>query len=111
MQRWATSVLLPDFKPRQFEYSPHTPGIIVFGTLEGEVIVADHSGEEPIIRAFLDEGQMSRDRRDSILGLCWMRHERSRFLVGSSQGMLKLVDFEAESEPILQSYDDFEELK
>ena len=110
MEHWATKVLLPEFKPRQFEYSPHVDGRLVLGTLEGEVIVADHAAEQPIVRAFLGEGELSQDRQDSILGLCWLRHDASRFVVGSSRGKLKMVDFTVEEKPIVQEYDDFAEL-
>ncbi|CAN0433831.1 unnamed protein product, partial [Ectocarpus sp. 12 AP-2014] len=35
---------------------------------------------------------LSKDKHDSILGLCWMKRSPSRFIVGSSRGCLRLCD-------------------
>lgn len=53
--------------PRQFEYHPLDPSLMVYGTLDGEVVVLNHESGK-ILRYIPSHGAQS-----SILGLCWLR--------------------------------------
>ena len=89
MNSWKTTSLCPGFRPRQFEYSPHIPELLVFGTLRGEVCVVDHR-KNRIVAADLGVTQKA---DDSILGLCWLnRTDHNLFVTGSSKGVLKLCE-------------------
>ena len=89
MNSWKTTSLCPGFRPRQFEYSPHIPELLVFGTLRGEVCVVDHR-KNHIVAADLGVTQKA---DDSILGLCWLnRTDHNLFVTGSSKGVLKLCE-------------------
>jgi hypothetical protein len=84
MQDLTVSLLCPGrWKPRQFEFHPTAPGVTLFGTLKGEAIVAD--GASNSVMCQINTG-VSNSKRDSILGLCWLRRHESRFVVGSSHG-------------------------
>ena len=67
MQAWGTRVVCEgsNFRPRQFEYHPTQEGLLLFGTIRGDVVAVDvREGE--VLRSF-SEG-LSKDRHDSILG-------------------------------------------
>jgi hypothetical protein len=68
---------------RQFEYHPHLENVILFGTLRGEAVIADASTNEVITEI---KTGLSRDKRDSLLGLCWLKRHPSLFVAGSSHG-------------------------
>jgi len=53
--------------PRQFEYHPLDPSLMVFGTLDGEVVVLNHESGK-IFRYIPSNGSQS-----TILGLCWLK--------------------------------------
>jgi len=67
MQSWRTQVLCEGagLRPRQFEYHPTHPNLVLFGTIRGQVVVADAETGIPI-KAF--KGGLARDHHDSILG-------------------------------------------
>ncbi|KAG5177963.1 quinon protein alcohol dehydrogenase-like superfamily, partial [Tribonema minus] len=85
MQNLSINLLCPGhkYKPRQFEFHPDRRDVVVFGTLRGEAIIADASSNQIISQ--ISTG-LSEHRRDSILGLCWLRRHSLRYVVGSSAG-------------------------
>ena len=89
MKSWKHQVLCPGFRARQFEYNPHYPELMVFGTLRGEVVVADHN-QNKVVAADL---AVTQHAHDSILGLCWLhRTDHNMFVTGTSRGVLKLCE-------------------
>jgi hypothetical protein len=54
------------YRPRQFEYSPNVAGLMVVGTLSGEVVVLNHETES-LVGAVQTIGAPH-----SILGLSWL---------------------------------------
>ncbi|CAM9662216.1 unnamed protein product [Scytosiphon promiscuus] len=90
MQSWKTKVICAGrYRPRQFEYHPLHEDVVVFGTLRGEAVVADVASNS--VCSSIPSG-LSKDKHDSILGLCWLKQSPSRFVVGSSHGHLRLCD-------------------
>eukprot|EP00949_MAST-11_sp_MAST-11-sp1_P004005 g4005.t1 len=83
---WSYDTLCPGFKPRQFEYHPTDPRLLVFGTIHGEVVVVDHLSDA-ILSSNMD---IAGNAMDSVLGLCWLNRSPDRFVMGSSRGVLKL---------------------
>ncbi|CAL5209852.1 unnamed protein product [Lathyrus oleraceus] len=74
------------FRPRQFEYHPSDSSLMVFGTLDGEVVVINHESEH-IVSYIPSLGAMN-----SVLGLCWLKKYPSKLIAGSDNGSLKLYD-------------------
>ncbi|XP_057964053.1 protein DWD HYPERSENSITIVE TO UV-B 1 isoform X2 [Malania oleifera] len=74
------------FRPRQFEYHPSNSSLMVFGTLDGEVIVVNHENGR-IVSYIPSLGAMN-----SVLGLCWLKNYPSKLIAGSDNGSLKLYD-------------------
>ncbi|KAL5556852.1 hypothetical protein UlMin_039088 [Ulmus minor] len=72
--------------PRQFEYHPSDPSLMVFGTLGGEIIAINHENGNTI-RYIPSMGEMS-----SVLGLCWLKKHPSKLVAGSDNGSLRLFD-------------------
>ncbi|KAJ9170607.1 hypothetical protein P3X46_018703 [Hevea brasiliensis] len=73
-------------RPRQFEYHPSDSSLMVFGTLDGEVVVVNHENGK-IVGFIPSTGAMN-----SVLGLCWLKMYPSKLLAGSDNGSLKLFD-------------------
>lgn len=85
------SVFLDDrrkFRPRQFEYHPSNPSLMVFGTLDGEVVAVNHESEK-IVSYIPSLGAMN-----SVLGLSWLKKYPSKLIAGSDNGSLKLYDIQ-----------------
>ncbi|KAL8541533.1 hypothetical protein ACS0TY_002707 [Phlomoides rotata] len=75
-------------RPRQFEYHPTDSSLMVFGTLDGEVIVINHESDK-IISYIPSLGAMN-----SVLGLCWLKKYPSKIIAGSDNGTLRLYDIQ-----------------
>ncbi|XP_057788176.1 protein DWD HYPERSENSITIVE TO UV-B 1 isoform X2 [Salvia miltiorrhiza] len=100
------------FRPRQFEYHPTDSSLMVFGTLDGEVVVINHESEK-IVSYIPSLGAMN-----SVLGLCWLKKYPSKLIAGSDNGSLRLYDIQhmpATSRGMHQSrgnviFDEFDQL-
>ncbi|KAK1395108.1 LRRcap domain-containing protein [Heracleum sosnowskyi] len=76
------------FRPRQFEYHPSNSSLMVFGTLDGEVVAINHESEK-IVSYIPSLGAMN-----SVLGLSWLKKYPSKLIAGSDNGSLKLYDIQ-----------------
>lgn len=74
------------FRPRQFEYHPTNPSLMVFGTLDGELLVINHESQK-LVGYLPSVGTL-----DSIIGLCWLKKYPSKLIAGSDNGSLQLYD-------------------
>lgn len=89
------------FRPRQFEYHPSISSLMVFGTLDGEVVVLNHESET-VICYIPTLGAMN-----SVLGLCWLKKHPSKLIAGSDNGSLKLYDVRHTSQMVRGVYNGF----
>ncbi|RZS08834.1 hypothetical protein BHM03_00039860 [Ensete ventricosum] len=102
------------FRPRQFEYHPTDPRLMVFGTLDGELVVINHESEK-LVGYLPSVGALN-----SILGLCWLKKHPSKLIAGSDNGSLqmydvcempsKLTDRFCTMDASMHTFDDFEQL-
>ncbi|KAG6419004.1 hypothetical protein SASPL_121212 [Salvia splendens] len=76
------------FRPRQFEYHPTDSRLMIFGTLDGEVVVINHESEK-IVSYVPSLGAMN-----SVLGLCWLKRYPSKLIAGSDNGSLRLYEIQ-----------------
>jgi hypothetical protein len=68
----ATFQLNRKCRPRQFEYHPTDPSLMVFGTLHGEVVVINHESDKIVGHV------QSNSSTHSILGLCWLNKDPNK---------------------------------
>ncbi|OVA00996.1 WD40 repeat [Macleaya cordata] len=100
------------FRPRQFEYHPAMPSLMVFGTLDGEIVVINHESGKLV--GYLP----SLGTLNSVLGLCWLRRFPSKLIAGSDNGSLQLYDINQMPSVVTERhyssdaviFDDFEQL-
>ncbi|XP_058080364.1 protein DWD HYPERSENSITIVE TO UV-B 1 isoform X2 [Magnolia sinica] len=103
-----------NFRPRQFEYHPSNPCLMVFGTLDGELVVINHESGK-LVGYLPSVGALH-----SILGLSWLKSYPSKLIAGSDNGSLQLYDICQMPSTItdrfcstaaaLFNFDDFEQL-
>ncbi|XP_077233722.1 transducin family protein / WD-40 repeat family protein isoform X2 [Tasmannia lanceolata] len=74
------------FRPRQFEYHPSDPSLMVFGTLDGELVVINHESGK-LVGYLQSVGALH-----SVLGLCWLKKYPSKLIAGSDNGSLQLYN-------------------
>lgn len=99
-------------RPRQFEYHPSNSRLMVFGTLDGEIVVINNENGK-VVGYVPSNGAMN-----SILGLCWLKNHPSKLLAGSDNGCLKLFDIDLMPPKVADTkcnsgvvnFDDFEPL-
>lgn len=85
------------FRPRQFEYHPSDASLMVFGTLDGEVVVINHESGKIVGHV------QSVGANHSILGLCWLNKDPSKLIAGSDNGTLQLYDVNRMRSTVLPS--------
>ena len=87
---WDFNLLTHRQFPRQFELHPSKEEL-VFGTIAGHVYhaaFADGAASAQVRNL----GHFGDGKLDSILGLCWLRRDASRFVAGSSRGAIVCGD-------------------
>ncbi|RHY34101.1 hypothetical protein DYB32_001123 [Aphanomyces invadans] len=82
--------------PRQFEYHPVDPSLLVFGTFSGQVVVWNHS----VNRAHFASRAHQLSPTEQVLGLSWLhkREYQDRFVVGSQKGTISLCSITTPSQ-------------
>ena len=106
LSSWNYANISGDYRPRQFEYHPVEKDQILFGTIEGEVVLASLADERQLRLI----GNFGKDSRDAILGICWFNKHTSNFVTGSTNGKIMCGDVELQSQPLAQNYEDFSKL-
>eukprot|EP01041_Mallomonas_annulata_P005868 gene5868-11855_t len=82
LSTWNCTPITTNFCPRQFEYHPVNHGELIFGTRSGEVVLVNKDNE------YQHLGRFGRTEFDNILGICWLRKETNKFVIGSADGRL-----------------------
>ena len=108
-----SKVISGKFRARQFEYHPSIPGTVLFGTVRGNLVLRTHESGQQL--SFL--GTFGLNSLDAILGICWLKNNPNKFVVGSSFGKIICSDIRNKVrgqiveviEPCFE-YDDFAKL-
>ncbi|CAN6449688.1 unnamed protein product [Victoria cruziana] len=105
---------IKSFRPRQFEYHPSDPSLMVFGTLDGELLVVNLESSK-VVAYVPSVGALN-----SVLGLCWLKKCPSKFIAGSDNGVLQLYDVNRmhstisnrshQTYPVAYTFEEFEQL-
>ena len=123
---WSYRILSSSHKARQFEYRPNSndnDSEILFGTLCGKLysvklpsldnkdVVNDNDNDIYIPRYL---GQFGKND-DAILGICWLRKQCNRYVVGSSRGYIHCGNTDSynnnnSNSNIIQEYQQFSKL-
>ncbi|KAL6013195.1 hypothetical protein ACLOJK_003687, partial [Asimina triloba] len=88
------------FRPRQFEYHPRDPSLMVFGTLDGELVVINHESGR-LVGYLASLGALH-----SILGLSWLKKHPYKLIAGSDNGSLQLYDVRQMPSMVTERYCD-----
>ncbi|KAF3794274.1 DNA damage-binding protein 2 [Nymphaea thermarum] len=102
------------FRPRQFEYHPSDPSLMVFGTLDGELVIINLESSK-VVGYVPSVGALN-----SVLGLCWLKKYPSKLIAGSDNGVLQLYDVNRmgstisdrahQTDPATYTFEEFEQL-
>ena len=94
--------------PRQFEYHPVLHDRMVFGTLEGKVVLMDH------VQGKMLASTRMRSEVHPILALSWMKSDPRMFVVGAANGSVIMLNsqmmVEEPSHSIVYEYPPFGDL-
>mmetsp|Transcript_3998 Transcript_3998/g.14223 ORF Transcript_3998/g.14223 Transcript_3998/m.14223 type:complete len:917 (+) Transcript_3998:222-2972(+) len=83
-------------QPRQFEYHPTQAERLVYGTMQGELVVMNHETDQLIGNV------KSTGAPHSILGISWLHHDPSKLVAGSDHGIINLYDVNRMAPPPVQ---------
>ncbi|KAF0698775.1 Aste57867_10633 [Aphanomyces stellatus] len=74
--------------PRQFEYHPRDPSLLVVGTFSGQVVVWNHALNRP---HYVSKAHQL-NPTEQVLGLSWLHNEqhRDKFVLGTQKGSIHL---------------------
>lgn len=72
---WVHTTVISHSAPRQFEYAPLQPDLLLVSTMTGEVHVVNHLFNETVARAHHGDSP--------VLGLSWLRKHPTHFVAGS----------------------------
>ncbi|ETV89398.1 hypothetical protein, variant [Aphanomyces astaci] len=81
------------FNPRQFEYHPRDPSLLVFGTFSGQVVVWNHA----LNRAHYVSKAHQLSPTEQVLGLSWLHKPeyQDRFIVGTQKGTISMCSMDS----------------
>ena len=83
---------------------------MVFGALQGSVVVCHHPTDEVEHRFDAEiSNPAAMGGEDAILGLCWLRQDRNKFIAGSSSGVLSCCSV-GEAPGVVAQYPEFKQL-
>lgn len=107
---WKTRIIASGLKPRQFEFHPHVENVIAAGCIDGSVGIIDTDSN-----ALLALDSSISHASDPILALCWLHNTPERIMVGSGDGVLKVLNTSAarhcnESNLTVSEFQQFEQM-
>jgi hypothetical protein len=78
--------LCSGYRPRQVEYNPTLPGLMLFGTINAEIGVLNYEKNKVLGRTSVE------GNKGTVLGLCWLRSNPLRFVAGCDSGHINMLD-------------------